>query len=419
VATNRKIVLIYCWGIGLLAAAYISLGLVTLVFETNLSYPVDLRLRWIEQVSIAQGLNPQAMTYPEELLPEMILGQRNVRGNYPPWSYAMGMLLVPPVNWNLVRVYFALTNMGALCIVGWWSYRRGEEAAKGWGPVAAVSVLAAFAICVCLSYGQYSIIAVALLMGCFELLRREHMASAGLLLGLAAVKPQLAGLFFLVPAIYPYPIAKKIRFFASAGGYLALSSFVIAWLVGGTPWEMFQGTTTEAVKFYLLSSNRLIIWATDAFGFSVGSKLLAATVAGICALLLFAVRRQKDLMVGFSICAILSLYWSYSRHYDLLILAFPLLELLRLWRARPSTLLAAAFLLLGILLWSPIRIEMSRWPSVQFANAVVCLIALATIIVLSHRSGIRRQTSSLEDGRKVHTPKATGHASIGMLGVER
>ena len=206
-----------CGALGILAAAYVCLGLYTLVFDTGFSHPVDLRLRWIEQGMIVRGLNPQELTYPEELLPEMILGQRNVRGNYPPWSYATGMLLVPPGNWTFVRVYFALINILAMAAIGCWSYFCVERAAKGWGPVAAVSVLATFAICVCLSYGQYSIIVAALLMGCLELLRRGHMTSAGLLWGLAAVKPQLAGLFFLVPAIYPYPIAKKVRFLRSCG----------------------------------------------------------------------------------------------------------------------------------------------------------------------------------------------------------
>ena len=143
---------------------------------------------------------------------------------------------------------------------------------------------------------------------------------------------------------------------------------------------MLRGPANESIKFYLLSNNRLLIWATQAFGFSIGSKLLALLVAGICGVSLLAVRRQGNLMAGFSICAILSLYWSYSRHYDFLILAIPLVELLRLWRTEQSRLAAVAFLLLGILLWCPIRIEMSRWPSIQLMYAAACLLALATIV---------------------------------------
>ncbi len=334
---------------------------------------------------IADGLNPQEMTYPAELLPEMIIGQRNVKGNYPPWAYATGMLLTPPLNWTLVRLYFAVVSAVALAALGLWSYRIGENFESGTGQLAAASVLAIFAVCVCLSYGQFSLIVVALLVGCFELLRRERMASAGLLLGLAAMKPQLAGLFFLVPAVYPYSLSKKVRFYAAAGGYLLLVSFAVAWLVQSTPWAILHGTTTEAIKFYELSNNRLIIWASQAFGFSAGSKLLAAAVAAVCAALLWSTRRQGDLLVGFSICAILSLYWTYSRHYDYIILSLPLLALLRLAVEERSAFAATAFVLLGALIWAPIRIDLSRTPLVQSTFAIISTFSLATIVVLQKR----------------------------------
>jgi hypothetical protein len=134
-----------------------------------------------------------------------------------------------------------------------------------------------------------------------------------------------------------------------------------------------------------MSNNPLIVWAAEVFGFSLGSKLLAVAMAGVCAIMLFAVRRSGSLLAGFSICAILSLFWSYSRHYDLLLLGIPLVELLTLWRARQSKLAGAAFLFLGMMLWCPISIGMWKWPIVQLLFGAACLLATATIIVLESR----------------------------------
>jgi len=366
--------------LGMLAAAYLSLGLYTLVFDTEFSYPVDLRLRWIEQGMLIQGQNPQDQTYPEDLLPELIRAQKDVRGSYPPWSYATGFLLAPPIAWPAVRVYFASINIIAMVGLGCWLFLRGEQLGAGWGRAVLASVLAAFPFCVCLSYGQYSIVVLAMIVVCLELLKRDQMTAAGVALGMAAVKPQLAGLFFLVPLIYPFPFQKKFRFVLGAAAYMAIASCAIAWYVSSTPWEMLGGLANESVKFFRLSNNPLIIWAAELFGFSLGSKLLAVFMAGVCAILLFVVRRQQNLLAGFSICAILAMYWSYSRHYDLVLFTIPLTQLLLLWKGEQAKSAAVAFLLLGALLWSPIRIEMSRWPSVELAYAVAGVFALATIV---------------------------------------
>src|SRR3972149_1666398 len=74
------------------------------------------------------------------------------------------------------------------------------------------------------------------------------------------------------------------------------------------------------------------------------------------------------------------MYWSYSRHYDLVLFTIPLTQLLLLWKGEQAKSAAVAFLLLGALLWSPIRIEMSRWPSVELAYAVAGVFALRRIV---------------------------------------
>jgi hypothetical protein len=379
-----------------LSGAYILLGLYTLIFDTNLSYPVDLRLRWIEQGMIYRGVNPQEHTYPAHLLPENVLAQRFVRGSYPPWSYGTSMLLSPPGSWSAIRVYFAAVNMIALTAIASWSYAAARRRCGGrWGALAAAGGLAIFPICVCLSYGQYSIVVLALIAGSLVLLERGQMTAAGLALGLAAVKPQLAGLFFLVPAVYPFPLAQKLRLFAAAAAYMVVASLGVAWSVNGSALDMLRATASESAKFFHLSTNPLIVWAADSFGFSTGSKLLAVFVAAICAATLCVIRRQRDLLAAFSVCAILAFYWSYSRHYDLVLLTFPLVWLLTCWRTRRSAAAGAALAATLILLLAPIRISMARLPAVQLAFAAAAAAALATLVVMATsaaHSGETRRT---------------------------
>jgi hypothetical protein len=378
-------VLVICTALGLLASVYLLVGFYTLIIDTRFSEPVDLRLRWIEQQMVVRGQNPQELKYPEHLLPERILGMGNVRGSYPPWSYATGLFLVPPIDWTLTRVYFAFLNVMAIGAVGCWAYSCGERATKGWGLVAIVSLLATFSISVCLSYGQYPVLVLAFVVGYYVLLDRRHMALAGVVFGLAMLKPQLAGLSFLIPAIYPFRGRDKAWFYVGAASYLALTSWGVSAFVNASPIEMLRGTTTESVKSYLLSSNALIILSADLFGFSIGSKLLAIVTAGVCAVCLYALRRNGSLLAAFSVCIIFAMFWSYRRHYDDLLLVIPLLELLWLWRTRRSTSAATAFFVLGILLWAPIRIQMAKWPVIQVSYAAACALALATIIALETR----------------------------------
>jgi hypothetical protein len=375
--------------LGLLSLAYLALGVYTLVFDVSFSTPVDLRLRWIEEGMVDQGENPQEHAYPEDLFPELLIGGRNVKGNYPPWAYATGMALAPPLGWSAARIYFAGVCLVAFAGLGYWAFSAGRRAGRQWGWFTAAAALSAFAICVAISYGQYSLIVTALIVASLACLEHGRMAPAGLALALAAVKPQLAALFFLVPAIFEFRGHERIRFFLSAATYLAAASIGIAIAVHSTPWEMLKGPASESIKFYHLSNNPLIIWAVNWFGFSMGSNLLALGMAAACILLLVTVRSSGSLLAGFSVCAITSLFWSYSRHYDVLLLTIPLVELFLLWQTRQSRLACAAFFALGLLLWSPITMGLWRLPVSQFGFGGVCLFALVTIISLeSKTSGV-------------------------------
>src|SRR5262249_27545719 len=156
-------------------------------------------------------------------------------------------------GWPAARIYFAGLCLAAFAGLGCWAFSAGRRVGWQWGWFAAAAALSAFSICVAISYGQYSLIVTALIVASLACLEHGRMAPAGLALALAAVKPQLAALFFLVPVIFEFRWHERIRFFVVAAIYLGAASIGIAIAVHSDPWEMLQAPAAESIRFYHLS----------------------------------------------------------------------------------------------------------------------------------------------------------------------
>src|SRR4051812_8392 len=87
--------------LSLLAIAYNGAGFHGLLFgaSTDTSYPIDLRLRWVEGRLIVGGLDPQVLGHPDLDMPASHAPMSTLGGSYPPWAYTTGLLLVPPLGW--------------------------------------------------------------------------------------------------------------------------------------------------------------------------------------------------------------------------------------------------------------------------------------------------------------------------------
>src|SRR5687768_16154172 len=76
--------------LAVVAVAYNVLAFHRLVADVPGSYPIDLRLRWIEHRLLADRLNPQVLGHPDPDLPESHARMRTQGGSYPPWAYTIG-----------------------------------------------------------------------------------------------------------------------------------------------------------------------------------------------------------------------------------------------------------------------------------------------------------------------------------------
>ena len=330
------------------------------------SYPIDLRLRWIEERLFVMGRNPQLYGHPDPELPQSHTPMKSLGGSYPPWAYTTGLLLVPPWNWTATRIYYAALCLLSLVVISYLSVQatRGFSVLEKIGAVS--GILACFPFAICISYGQYGVPITACLAAALLLTERGHDSWAGLLVGIALVKPQLSGLFVLALLV-----RGRLRVVAWALVYVASAS-CLAWAVTGSdPLSMMKRTSQEAAEFSFLSHNPLVGLLKPHIGFAATTATLAVAGATVTIATLAIVGRSPGLLLDFALCAVVAMYWSYRKHYDVVLMVFPLLSVFLQWRRTQSTRWGVAYVLLGASLWLPIRHSQWTYGAVQAAH--VCI----------------------------------------------
>jgi Glycosyltransferase family 87 len=381
--------------LGLLALGYNGAGCYYLLFgtSTETSYPIDLRLRWIEEHLFVRGLDPQVLGHPDPQLPPSHAPMKGLGGSYPPWAYTTGVLLVPPLDWPATRIYYLILNLASLALIGAWALRLGAGAAASARALCVAAILAMFPLAICISYGQYGVPITACLVAVLISLEAGWDTCAGLLLGVALVKPQLSGLFALALLL-----RRRYRAVAWAALYLAAAS-CCAWAVTGSdPLAMLRRTSREAAQFSFLSHNPLVPPLAARYGFEATTLLLGAAGVLACTVLVASLRAddRRGLARAFAICSILTMYWSYRRHYDCVLMAFPMACLASAGVGARNNAMLAIFLLFGASLWLPIRHAQWAWPPVQIAHALIWSLALIVLIWAA-----ARQPASPAPGRKL------------------
>jgi hypothetical protein len=379
--------------LGTLSVAYTALGMTALAGSTDFSYPIDLRLRWLESRLVWEGIDPQEAWGPESSRqadsslradkPGLDLG---LLPGYPPWAYTTGLVLVPPLPWPLLRWYSVLLNAAALGIIARWAYRQLSGCGQTWGWVAVASALAMFPMAVCISYGQYAVIIAGCLAAADLLLERQTRLGdlvAGIALGIACVKPHLAGLFVLAVLIESRWLAVT-----SWAAYL-LATSGLAWLLSGSdPLTMLAESVKGAHIFINGSHNPLVPWVQWLFGFRGATAILGLAGLGIGLVLLVRARSHPRL-VRWGICAVVAMLWTYRRHYDIPLTVFPLIGLLFAALDSRKAIAWIVFATFGLTVWIPVRLGQWQLAPVQWAALAVWGAGVGWLVYEMRRWGAR------------------------------
>jgi hypothetical protein len=395
---------VLAWGAAILFlvfAAYTLKGLYHLVLDSAIEEgaAIDLHCRWQEQHYILRHKNPFVVRELYDAAKAAGAGQAECdqcldadlgapRPGYPPWAYGTGALVMWPSNWTAARCYFAALDLLLLGWVGFVAYRVGMPRGRPTALLFCSSVLAGFSIHSTLGTGQYGIIVLAALLGVWWFSEQQRPILAGLLLGVALVKPTLS-----IPFLIPMLVKKKCwPSLITAGLYLGLASCFTWWLIGVDPLTMLK---------YMLNSPYGALGGVDLIellsrlGVSRGTAMkITPPVVVAVAFILSILWRRASLLTLFALAGVATRLWSYHRGYDDLIGIFLLLGLGAAALERRNVAAWAAFLSMGVTLWIPARLLGTEVGLLLLLVWVVCLAALLRVVPRDGSDGPRNREVS-------------------------
>jgi hypothetical protein len=299
-------------------------------------------------------------------------------GTYPGWSYFTAALFVLPTNWQFTRSYFAVLCALALAATSVWAYGFGRRHSEAGGVFLAASTLAMFGNYSALDRGQHGLIVNALLIGVYVLVKRTKPTAAGILYGLAAIKPQMSALFAFV-----FLVKRQWKLLATTSLYIVLASLCTWSLSKTNPLEMMMqsidagmGRGNDGGQASILSL--LLELGVDrrmATRLAVASGVIAAAV-------IVWIWRNGTLPILFAIAATIGRFWTYHHGYDNVMMVFLLVALGGALLTRYSTWLAVAFGVVGVSLWLPYENIPRRYASItQLALTISWLIGFVTLLI--------------------------------------
>ncbi|MEA5577801.1 glycosyltransferase 87 family protein [Anabaena sp. UHCC 0451] len=368
--TPSKIIFCLSLVLTLLCLVYFTRGYYYLVLDKHLGAG-DLYSRWKEQQYIYRGLYPYDITKNSPFIDPQL--GRVMSGGYPPWAFFSGLIFFPPISFELTRWYHALLNTISLVILAIFAYQIGKPYGKlkAWFTVSACLSLASHSTT--LSAGQYGIIINALLIGMFWLLQKNYNLSAGLILGLALLKPNISALYFFIPMI-----KKRINAVLVCCLYIVISSSIIGMLVKVSP--IYMVAKMIKVSQYYVDTGYSGINVLMNFGINpLVATILLAIVATAIIIGLFYLFKDHSVLFLFAIASVIGRLWTYHLVYDNVMLVFLLLALIDLTfkKSNKSNILILTLLLLTLLIPS----SMTRLPYVEIIQSIIWVGALFYILI--------------------------------------
>ncbi len=348
-----------------LGVLYTTAALHRLVADVPGSFPIDLRLRWMEGQLVVQHRNPQRLGHPDPELPPSHEVMREAGGSYPPWSYALGLVLVPPLDWPATRWFFAGVSLASLGALSAFAYSRLRRQSRLDALVGVLLPFASFPAAICTSYGQYALVIAALQVGAIALLDANRSWSAGLLLGVGLVKPQLTA-----PLCVGQVVRRNMTAIAGVTVVLAVATLAAAALIEVDVWSLIVGSAHESVGRPRESHNPVLGILSNLVGHRAAVPFLAACGAALIAISAARIG-DRDRLALASVAAIVAMYWSYRKHFDVALMTLPAIWLWQRYAETRQRADLALFLALGLTLWLPVRDVQWDHPAVQYGHLVI------------------------------------------------
>ena len=355
------------------------------IFTINLpGLPMDMGHRVNGLGLISAGISPYTA--------EVSLSYDGVAPD-PPAAWLYNQLIYGYVALDYLNYYYLVTSAALIGICSWLPF-AGQKTTHLIGPLLGSASLAAIsAWCSLLGVGQNAIHAILLLTLSLWSLETKRDLLAGLFLGMALLKPQIAALFVCALLV--------------KGNYRALAGVAIAVLAGylylclmtqALPWTVSL-EWLEYVRSFPSWPGLGLLNVLEYCGVSqhVGIVLVAITLGLLAVILTFYLRRAPYFLL-FAILCVIARFWSYHQWYDNGMLLFLLIAFYRFAGSSGQacrTIALSFFGLVGVTLWAPGRCVLIE--SFQFFQFSIWVLSVIILIFMYHKvspEGLETQLSS-------------------------
>ena len=330
--------------LGALGTAWLARGAVLFPAEGQ-----DLVSRWSEVHVLLGGTDPNTVT---------VRGRPPgaVVGVYPPWSYVIAMPLHLPGSLAVARAQYVLVWASCLVAMLVLARRAALPAGPAAATLAALVLFAQASLMEDLRTGNYAVITCAMLWGAHRCLEDGRVRRAGLLIGLAALKPTVALPFGLALLV------RRDRLPAVSWALgVPLGAAAVHWaLTGVDPVTSFTAARSHDYWFVDdLGGAPALVGAATADYSAALQWTYSFAVLGAGALAAWRLRASTAL-AQFAVLATVSATWTYHRPYDYVVLGFTTTWLCAAIAAasdrRTAALGIAALVATGLTTWPPPRL---------------------------------------------------------------
>ncbi|MGB3758005.1 MAG: glycosyltransferase family 87 protein, partial [Rivularia sp. (in: cyanobacteria)] len=284
-----------------------------------------------------------------------------------------GFVFFPPIPLQLTRLYHALLNLVSIIVSAIFAYRIGLAYSKRKALFSLAAILAIASNKSTLMMGQYGIIINALLILMFWLIQKNKNIWAGLIFGVAMVKPNISAPFFLILMIH-----KRFKAIFAFSLYIILGSIYIWIITKINPIYMLNKIFGQSK--YFADKGYSAIGFVTALGFDPKEATLLLGIIGLFAVsLIIYLCRNYSLLNLFAICSVIGRVFIYHRHYDNIMLMFLLLAIIKIYLVNPKEINVFFVIMVGITLWFPARII--DYINFELLQIMIWITALGHILI--------------------------------------
>ncbi len=364
---------------------------------------VDLHYRWQELHYVMRGKNPYDVAFARDGAAHTVQPVKQsliVRDSqadpdlgvpigviYPPWAYPTELLFFSQPTRDSEAIFYAAVMAAGLVFVFWWT--RSQVA----GRLSIARIAVPLAVMAAASWvsgivaGNNPLVIIPLLMLCYVALQHKKKPLAGVALGMALMKPSLAGPFLLVLLLRHRWMA-----LATTVGYVALASLLTWYLTATSPIEMLNQMFAASRQWTGVGFGPLQYLISAGVRAQSATVITAIVVSAVGAGALWAIR-EGSLLAQFALAAIVARFWSYHLFYDDAVIIFALVFFARETLVSQTRAAYTGLILSCLGLWMPYRASLLL--PLQIVQLLIWL-TLAYLIVMLSRSKAAGPNAELE-----------------------